>query len=475
MPTPGSGRFRWIFVCLALASPVAALAQGFTFNPPPCQGNVFNDVNCSGLFDAWIEQYARDAITGGCGGGNYCPNSAVTRGQMAVFVEKAMRGSSAWPPQTVLVHAVLNNDGSLNAGASGQALFDAVAAIPTNGPSVPTPANPWLIKVGPGTFDLPNAQLVLPNYVVLQGSGYAGPASGTPLTVVAAAGSNALAGTIVAAPSYSEIHDLGVRSTGGTSAIGISNGGGVLVLDRVFASGDGANSSYGVYSTGGELSVIDSVLVGVGNGVNSAMSLYAENTAVTVDRSLARVSGATNSNGAYGIYLVGGTLDLTDSRIESNVAADTPIYGMRLSGAADGNLVRSRVRVACSGSGFAYGIYPQVSSLQVESSRIEAFGTCGEKNAILAFDANVSVTDSYVSGANSPSAFGIKTTSPTTLSSVQVNRSQLIGSDAAIDIGAGDVVRVGGSYLFGGVNNAGDIRCVTSYSNTFFPLDAACE
>jgi hypothetical protein len=56
-----------------------------------------------------------------------------------------------------------------------------------------------------------------------------------------------------------------------------------------------------------------------------------------------------------------------------------------------------------------------------------------------------------------------------------VNRSQLIGSDGAINISAGDVVRVGGSYLFGGVVNAGDIRCVTSYSNTFFPLDDTCQ
>ena len=28
------------------------------------------------------------AITGGCGGGNYCPNNPNTRGQMAVFLVK---------------------------------------------------------------------------------------------------------------------------------------------------------------------------------------------------------------------------------------------------------------------------------------------------------------------------------------------------------------------------------------------------
>jgi hypothetical protein len=50
---------------------------------------VFADVPCSGgTFDAWIEDLAGRGITGGCGGGNYCPGSANTRGQMAVFLVK---------------------------------------------------------------------------------------------------------------------------------------------------------------------------------------------------------------------------------------------------------------------------------------------------------------------------------------------------------------------------------------------------
>ena len=36
----------------------------------------------------WIEQLGAENITGGCGGGNYCPLSNNTRGQMAVFITK---------------------------------------------------------------------------------------------------------------------------------------------------------------------------------------------------------------------------------------------------------------------------------------------------------------------------------------------------------------------------------------------------
>ncbi|MBI3172072.1 MAG: hypothetical protein HYZ25_15405 [Chloroflexi bacterium] len=38
---------------------------------------------------AWIEQLAAEGITGGCGGGNYCPTIPVSRDQMAVFLVRA--------------------------------------------------------------------------------------------------------------------------------------------------------------------------------------------------------------------------------------------------------------------------------------------------------------------------------------------------------------------------------------------------
>jgi hypothetical protein len=67
--------------------------------PPPCTGTVFTDVPCSGgPFDPWIEELASLQITGGCGGGQYCPGATVTRQQMAVFLLKAFEGSTYDPP-----------------------------------------------------------------------------------------------------------------------------------------------------------------------------------------------------------------------------------------------------------------------------------------------------------------------------------------------------------------------------------------
>lgn len=50
----------------------------------------FADVPISHPFFQHIEALAASGITAGCGGGNYCPNSPITRGQMAVFMAKAL-------------------------------------------------------------------------------------------------------------------------------------------------------------------------------------------------------------------------------------------------------------------------------------------------------------------------------------------------------------------------------------------------
>jgi hypothetical protein len=71
--------------------------HGSGFVPPACTG-VFSDVACPSQFADWIEELAAEGITGGCGGGNYCPDAAVTRAQMAVFLLKGEHGSDYVPP-----------------------------------------------------------------------------------------------------------------------------------------------------------------------------------------------------------------------------------------------------------------------------------------------------------------------------------------------------------------------------------------
>jgi S-layer family protein len=69
----------------------------------PAPGSAtFGDVPTGHPFFQFIEALAASGITGGCGSGNYCPDAPLTRGQMAVFLSKALGlhfpGATAPPP-----------------------------------------------------------------------------------------------------------------------------------------------------------------------------------------------------------------------------------------------------------------------------------------------------------------------------------------------------------------------------------------
>ncbi len=62
---------------------------------PPPPSNTFADVPVTHPFFRHVEALAASGITSGCGGGNFCPDSPVTRGQMASFLARAL--GLHWP------------------------------------------------------------------------------------------------------------------------------------------------------------------------------------------------------------------------------------------------------------------------------------------------------------------------------------------------------------------------------------------
>jgi tartrate-resistant acid phosphatase type 5 len=73
--------------------------HGLTYTPPVVEGSTgFADVSTGYWAAAWIKQLAAEGITGGCGSSNYCPESSVTRAQMAVFLLRSKYGASYAPP-----------------------------------------------------------------------------------------------------------------------------------------------------------------------------------------------------------------------------------------------------------------------------------------------------------------------------------------------------------------------------------------
>jgi ELWxxDGT repeat protein len=74
--------------------------HGSGFTPPPGSGSIFADVPASHWAVNWIEQLYADGLSGGCGISPlvYCPESVVTRAQLAVLLLRAKNGPSYVPP-----------------------------------------------------------------------------------------------------------------------------------------------------------------------------------------------------------------------------------------------------------------------------------------------------------------------------------------------------------------------------------------
>ncbi len=96
----GAGNFCvGSLVTRAQIAPLLLRARnGLCFSPPPATGTVFADVHPGDFAADWIEALAAAGITSGCGAGDYCPQSPVLRSQIAVLLLKAMNGPAYVPP-----------------------------------------------------------------------------------------------------------------------------------------------------------------------------------------------------------------------------------------------------------------------------------------------------------------------------------------------------------------------------------------
>jgi hypothetical protein len=79
-----------------LGTAVNRVRVNYRLQVSPAPGTAtFADVPVGTPFHRFVEALTAAGITGGCGGGNYCPNAPITRGQMAVFLAAAL--GLHWP------------------------------------------------------------------------------------------------------------------------------------------------------------------------------------------------------------------------------------------------------------------------------------------------------------------------------------------------------------------------------------------
>ena len=92
----GDGTFR-PHLAVSRGEMALFLIRALDLTPLAHQGT-FSDVPASAFFAGAVERIAADGITLGCGGGRYCPNDWVLRDQMATFVTRAFGLTPNQPP-----------------------------------------------------------------------------------------------------------------------------------------------------------------------------------------------------------------------------------------------------------------------------------------------------------------------------------------------------------------------------------------
>jgi len=75
---------------------VLGMRVGYVLQVSPAPGTAdFADVPTGHPFFQFVEALYSSGVTAGCGNGNFCPDAPLTRGQMAVFLSKAL--GLQWP------------------------------------------------------------------------------------------------------------------------------------------------------------------------------------------------------------------------------------------------------------------------------------------------------------------------------------------------------------------------------------------
>jgi len=75
--------------------------HGASYEPPTATGTIFNDIDVNYWAAAWVEQLAAEKITSGCGIEKFCPDATVTRDQMAIFLLRTKYGADYIPSPAI--------------------------------------------------------------------------------------------------------------------------------------------------------------------------------------------------------------------------------------------------------------------------------------------------------------------------------------------------------------------------------------
>ncbi len=366
--------------------------------------------------------------------------------------------------------------GSGSNTANGTALYNAVANITS-----PSATNRWLVKVEPGTFDLGGQQLVLRNYVDLEGSGRG------VTTVTSNAVITVHAPDVSHSDINSEVRDLTIRNYDSSTSPSPSavllevngirltrvdvdfdvagNGSGVALVNTtarlshvsIIAKGSVSNTGLvGVFISGGSPNLQDVTVTtdGAPTGnhrgivVSSAPGTVLDRVNVTVPRDLVSASGSTGVS----LYDSTGVL-VTNSQVTSGAGTTSPIttYGFYVEDESTAEVRNTVINTVNAWWAPALlitnGSSSSVPVVNLQGSRLRGQGGTGI-GAQSYGTGTMNISQSIVEGTSYPYLITVNSSGYGT---INLGASQLIGTR---------------SYPYGGPF----AKCVGAYDGTFNPI-----
>jgi hypothetical protein len=373
--------------------------------------------------------------------------------------------------RTVFVSPVAGNP-----VASGARLLAALADI-----TDASAANPWLIRIEPGVYDLNGQSLAMKSYVDIEGSG---PGVTTVRSTVE------MLGTIRGA-DFAELRALTIWNEAAARAIALRN-------QAVFFTARGVDCRA---RGGSELStaVSSNIAGGVFIDVNALAQDSPTVTGMAIGGGLltrVRASGTGGGQFAYGLFnsassgevrdvvaRAHGTQYATAIRNEGggpvlrNVRAigrgDVISEGIVNGGGSAARILGGEIDVA-GGSDFAAGMRNEFASPLISDLSMVVDGTSSAFGVVSLFSGTPVLRNLSID-VRGGGGSGVAVQSDNT--QVTVEASTLVSNWLALRNfgGAATSIRVGTSRVAGGVDaGSGILRCVASYDGAFAPLGANC-
>lgn len=438
------------------------------FEPPSCgSASPYSDVSPSSEFCPWIQQLALDHLTSGCGGGKYCPDNPVTRQQLAMILEKAIKGTDTFHvdagtldglDSTQFQHrhsrvAIVALDGTGDYNGPEAAIGDLASWCPA-----PDWGTRCLVRIQPGWYPLATT-LVVPPYVDLEGAGM----QTTVLDLAGAAGDGIPA---VEAIGDGEIRSLSIIAEGAASNTALRLDTGRRWIRAVLAWAVQAVDAVGIEianSTDSSWAQLENgIVIAEGSSSSSALLLspgpYLSQAAV---RGYEIVATAPPGGTCKGVSLTSaGNVNGPNLVVLENTVATAGCetgFGLDVGPLATAGARNVQINTTASG----VGVRIQAGPFGVSLLNVTAAAGTGVVNegAFL----RIGSSDFEPLGGPSLSAEDGSWT--------ELDRSTAHGPLSA-NLGA--QVLVGASRLGGGVMGAGTFKCVASYTSSYDPLAADC-